>query len=324
MTPLLSVRGLSVEFPTREGPVRAVEDLSFDMAPGDTLALVGESGSGKSTVALALLRLIASPGRIVRGEILFEGRDLATLREEEIRGIRGRDIAMIFQDPMMALNPVHTIGDQIAEAVRLHLGGTHAQATERAVELLRLVRVPAPGRRVRDYPHNLSGGMRQRAMIAMALACSPKLLVADEPTTALDVTIQAQVLELVRELKEQLHMAMLLITHDLGVVAEAAGRVVVMYAGRKVEEGAVRDVFREPRHPYTEGLIKVSRWESSGGLEMPEIPGTVPSPYELPFGCSFEPRCGSALPACSRDKPPLFELAEGRSSACFLAAADRS
>jgi oligopeptide/dipeptide ABC transporter ATP-binding protein len=324
MTPLLSVRGLSVEFPTREGPVRAVEDLSFDMAPGDTLALVGESGSGKSTVALALLRLIASPGRIVRGEILFEGRDLATLREEEIREIRGRDIAMIFQDPMMALNPVHTIGDQIAEAVRLHLGGTHAQATERAVELLRLVRVPAPGRRVRDYPHNLSGGMRQRAMIAMALACSPKLLVADEPTTALDVTIQAQVLELVRELKEQLHMAMLLITHDLGVVAEAAGRVVVMYAGRKVEEGAVRDVFREPRHPYTEGLIKVSRWESSGGLEMPEIPGTVPSPYELPFGCSFEPRCGSALPACSRDKPPLFELAEGRSSACFLAAADRS
>ena len=175
----------------------------------------------------------------------------------------------------MALNPVHTIGDQIAEAVRLHLGGTHAQATERAVELLRLVRVPAPERRVRDYPHNLSGGMRQRAMIAMALACSPKLLVADEPTTALDVTIQAQVLELVRELKEQLHMAMLLITHDLGVVAEAAGRVVVMYAGRKVEEGAVRDVFREPRHPYTEGLIKVSRWESSGGLEMPEIPGTV-------------------------------------------------
>jgi peptide/nickel transport system ATP-binding protein len=324
MTPLLSVRGLSVEFPTREGPVRAVEDLSFDMAPGDTLALVGESGSGKSTVALALLRLVASPGRIVRGEILFEGRDLATLREEEIREIRGRDIAMIFQDPMMALNPVHTIGDQIAEAVRLHLGGTHAQATERAVELLRLVRVPAPGRRVRDYPHNLSGGMRQRAMIAMALACSPKLLVADEPTTALDVTIQAQVLELVRELKEQLHMAMLLITHDLGVVAEAAGRVVVMYAGRKVEEGAVRDVFREPRHPYTEGLIKVSRWESSGGLEMPEIPGTVPSPYELPFGCSFEPRCGSALPACSRDKPPLFELAEGRSSACFLAAADRS
>ena len=324
MTPLLSVRGLSVEFPTREGPVRAVEDLSFDMAPGDTLALVGESGSGKSTVALALLRLIASPGRIVRGEILFEGRDLATLREEEIREIRGRDIAMIFQDPMMALNPVHTIGDQIAEAVRLHLGGTHAQATERAVELLRLVRVPAPERRVRDYPHNLSGGMRQRAMIAMALACSPKLLVADEPTTALDVTIQAQVLELVRELKEQLHMAMLLITHDLGVVAEAAGRVVVMYAGRKVEEGAVRDVFREPRHPYTEGLIKVSRWESSGGLEMPEIPGTVPSPYELPFGCSFEPRCGSALPACSRDKPPLFELAEGRSSACFLAAADRS
>jgi oligopeptide/dipeptide ABC transporter ATP-binding protein len=323
MSPLLSVRGLSVEFPTRQGPVRAVEDLSFHIARGDTLALVGESGSGKSTVALALLRLVASPGRIVRGEILFDGRDLAALSEEEIRQVRGRDIAMIFQDPMMALNPVHTIGDQIAEAVRLHLGGTKAEALERAVELLRLVRVPAPERRVREYPHNLSGGMRQRAMIAMALACNPKLLIADEPTTALDVTIQAQVLELIRELKERLHMAVLLITHDLGVVAESADRVVVMYAGRKVEEGAVRDVFRKPRHPYTEGLIKVSRWESSGGAEMPEIPGTVPSPVELPPGCSFAPRCGYAMPACSREQPPLFELADGRSSACFLAEADR-
>jgi oligopeptide/dipeptide ABC transporter ATP-binding protein len=323
MSPLLSVRGLSVEFPTRQGPVRAAEDLSFHIARGDTLALVGESGSGKSTVALALLRLVASPGRIVRGEILFDGRDLAALSEEEIRQVRGRDIAMIFQDPMMALNPVHTIGDQIAEAVRLHLGGTKAEALERAVELLRLVRVPAPERRVREYPHNLSGGMRQRAMIAMALACNPKLLIADEPTTALDVTIQAQVLELIRELKERLHMAVLLITHDLGVVAESADRVVVMYAGRKVEEGAVRDVFRKPRHPYTEGLIKVSRWESSGGAEMPEIPGTVPSPVELPPGCSFAPRCGYAMPACSREQPPLFELADGRSSACFLAEADR-
>ena len=324
MNPLLSVRGLSVEFPTRQGPVHAVEGLSFEIARGDTLALVGESGSGKSTVALALLRLVASPGRIVSGEILFDGRDLAPLSEDEIRKVRGRDIAMIFQDPMMALNPVHTIGDQIAEAVRLHLGGTKAEALERALELLRLVRVPAPERRVREYPHNLSGGMRQRAMIAMALACNPKLLVADEPTTALDVTIQAQVLELIRELKERLHMAVLLITHDLGIVAESAERVVVMYAGRKVEEGAVREVFRAPRHPYTEGLIKVSRWESSGGGEMPEIPGTVPSPLDLPRGCSFAPRCGYAMPACSREHPPLFELAGGRSSACLLAEANRS
>ncbi|MCE3249583.1 MAG: oligopeptide/dipeptide transporter, ATPase subunit [Geminicoccaceae bacterium] len=323
MSALLSVRDLSVEFPTRQGPVRAVQALSFHIARGDTLALVGESGSGKSTVALALLRLIASPGRIVSGEILFDGRDLTALSEEAIREVRGRDIAMIFQDPMMALNPVHTIGTQIAEAVRLHLGGTKAEGIERAVELLRLVRVPAPERRVREYPHNLSGGMRQRAMIAMALACNPKLLVADEPTTALDVTIQAQVLELIRELKERLHMAMLLITHDLGVVAESAERVVVMYAGRKVEEGAVREMFRKPHHPYTEGLIKVSRWESSGGGEMPEIPGTVPSPVELPPGCSFAPRCAYAMPACSREQPPLFDLADGRSSACFLPKADR-
>jgi peptide/nickel transport system ATP-binding protein len=324
MNPLLTVRGLSVEFPTRQGPVRAVEDLSFDIAGGDTLALVGESGSGKSTVALALLRLVGSPGRIVRGQIRFDGRDLTLLPEEGMREIRGRDIAMIFQDPMMALNPMHTIGDQIAEAVWLHLGGTKAEALERALELLRLVRVPAPERRVREYPHNLSGGMRQRAMIAMALACNPKLLVADEPTTALDVTIQAQVLELIRELKERLHMAVLLITHDLGIVAESAERVVVMYAGRKVEEGAVREIFRAPRHPYTEGLIKVSRWESSGGGEMPEIPGTVPSPFELPAGCSFAPRCGYAMPVCGREQPPLFELAGGRSSACFVAEANRS
>jgi oligopeptide/dipeptide ABC transporter ATP-binding protein len=323
MSLLLSVRDLSVEFPTRQGPVRAVEDLSFDIARGDTLALVGESGSGKSTVALALLRLVASPGRIVGGKILFAGRDLTALSEEEMREVRGRDIAMIFQDPMMALNPVHTIGDQIAEAVRLHLGGTKAVGIERAVELLRLVRVPAPERRVREYPHNLSGGMRQRAMIAMALACNPKLLVADEPTTALDVTIQAQVLELIRELKERLHMAVLLITHDLGVVAESAERVVVMYAGRKVEEGAVREVFRKPHHPYTEGLIKVSRWAISSGGEMPEIPGTVPSPVELPPGCSFAPRCAYAMPACSREQPPLFDLADGRWSACLLSQADR-
>src|SRR4051812_20110535 len=222
MNALLCVQGLSVEFPTRQGRVRAVNDLSFDIRSGDTLALVGESGSGKSTVALALMRLVASPGRITSGTILFEGRDLTGLNEDGMRQIRGRDIAMIFQDPMMALNPVHRIGDQIAEAVRLHVGGTRQDALARAVELLHLVRVPAPERRVREYPHNLSGGMRQRTMIAMALAYNPKLLIADEPTTALDVTIQAQVLELIGELKERLNMAVLLITHDLGVVAETA------------------------------------------------------------------------------------------------------
>jgi peptide/nickel transport system ATP-binding protein len=297
--------------------VRAVEDLSFEIRSGETLGVVGESGSGKSTVALALMRLVQNPGRIVQGEFLFDGRDLTKVAESEVREIRGRDIAMIFQDPMMALNPVHRIGDQIAESVRLHLGGTGQQAHGRAIELLRLVRVPAPERRAREYPHNLSGGMRQRAMIAMALACNPKLLIADEPTTALDVTIQAQVLELIDELKERLNMGVLLITHDLGVIAGSADRVVVMYAGRKVEEGAVADIFADPAHPYTEGLIRVSRWESEAGGEIPEIPGTVPSTSELSPGCSFAPRCGYVMPACAQRSPPLFQMASGRSSACL-------
>jgi oligopeptide/dipeptide ABC transporter ATP-binding protein len=320
MSALLSVRGLSVHFRTRQGLVRAVEDVAFDIVERETLALVGESGSGKSTVAAALMRIIPSPpGRIAAGEVLFEGRDLVKLPEPEMRRVRGSRIAMIFQDPMMALNPVHTIGAQIVEALVLHGRADRRLALDRAVELLELVHVPAPGQRVRQYPHNLSGGMRQRVMIAMALACDPKLLVADEPTTALDVTIQAQVLELIAELKAKLGMAVLLITHDLGVVAETADRVVVMYAGRKVEEGAVGEVFRAPLHPYTRGLMKVSGWEGSSGEAMPEIRGTVPSPFEMPRGCSFAPRCDHAVDACRESRPALVVRGPARSAECVLA-----
>ena len=320
MSALLSVRGLSVHFRTRQGVVRAVEDVSFDIAEGETLALVGESGSGKSTVAAALMRIVASPpGQIAAGEVLFEGRDLVKLPEAEMRQVRGSRIAMIFQDPMMALNPVHTIGAQIVEALVLHGRADRRRALDRAVELLELVHVPAPAQRVRQYPHNLSGGMRQRVMIAMALACDPKLLVADEPTTALDVTIQAQVLALIAELKAKLGMAVLLITHDLGVVAETAERVVVMYAGRKVEEGAVGEVFRAPLHPYTRGLMRVSGWEGSSAEAMPEIKGTVPSPFEMPTGCSFAPRCEHALDACRASRPMLVVRGPARSAECVLA-----
>jgi peptide/nickel transport system ATP-binding protein len=321
MSALLGIRGLSVHFRTREGVVRAVEDLSLDIGEGETVALVGESGSGKSTVALAILRLVASPpGVIAAGSLDFEGRDLVRVSESEMRAVRGGRISMIFQDPMMALNPVHSIGTQIAEVLTLHMGMTRRQAMERAVELLELVRVPAPRTRLGQYPHNLSGGMRQRVMIAMALACKPRLLIADEPTTALDVTIQAQVLDLVRDLKEELGMSVLLITHDLGVVAEVADRVVVMYAGRKVEEGRVEEVFAAPLHPYTRGLITVSRWESGSADAMPEIRGTVPSPFEMPRGCSFAPRCDHAMQACHEGQPKRIEIAAARSAACLLVA----
>ena len=319
MSALLSVRGLSVHFRTRQGVVRAVEDVSFDIEAGQTVALVGESGSGKSTVAGAVMRIVPSPpGVIPAGQVLFEGRDLLQLPEAAMREIRGSSIAMIFQDPMMALNPVHTVGTQIAEALVVHGRMDRRHALDRAVELLELVRVPAPGQRVRQYPHNLSGGMRQRVMIAMALACGPKLLVADEPTTALDVTIQAQVLELIGELKAKLGMAVLLITHDLGVVAETAERVVVMYAGRKVEEGTVAEVFRAPLHPYTRGLMNVSNWEGGSDAALPEIRGTVPSAFEMPAGCAFAPRCDHAVAACHARQPALLARGAARSAACIL------
>ena len=325
MSAVLQVENLSVEFRTGRGIVHAVEDLSFTVGEGETVAIVGESGSGKSTAALACLRLIADPpGRIASGRILLDGTDILGLDDAQLRSVRGRKAAMIFQDPMMALNPVFTIDRQVGEALRLHMGLGAREASTQVVELLRLVGVPAPEERALQYPHNLSGGMRQRVMIAMALACRPRLLIADEPTTALDVTVQAQVLDLIQSLKERFGMAVLLITHDLGVVAETAHRVIVMYAGRKVEEGSTTEIFRDPRHPYTRGLLEAAQWEEAGGDEMREIAGTVPSPFDMPRGCSFAPRCPRAIGHCSQEAPVLQELGSRRPVACFVAQEERA
>jgi len=322
-TPVLEVDGLSVEFRTVRGVVRAVDDLSFSIGEGETVGLVGESGSGKSTAALALLRLVSDPpGRITAGRVRLDGRDLLPLSDAEIRKVRGRQVAMIFQDPMMALNPVFTVERQIGEVLRLHLGLPKRRIFGEVVDLLRLVGVPAPEDRARQYPHNLSGGMRQRVMIAMALACRPRLLIADEPTTALDVTVQAQVLELIQSLKERLGMAVLLITHNLGIVAETAHRVAVMYTGQKVEEGAVADIFDDPRHPYTKGLLRAAKWEGAKEGALHEIPGVVPSPFEMPQGCSFHPRCGDVIPRCRQALPGLADVAPGRPVRCFVAQGD--
>ncbi len=324
MSTVFKVEDLSVEFRTSRGTVRAVDNLSFSVGASETVAIVGESGSGKSTAALACLRLIANPpGRIASGRILLEGRDILALDDAGLRAVRGRQVAMIFQDPMMALNPVFTIERQVGEVLRLHLGLDRRAAAAEVVELLRLVGVPAPEERARQYPHNLSGGMRQRVMIAMALACRPKLLIADEPTTALDVTVQAQVLDLIQSLKERFGMAVLLITHDLGVVAETAHRVIVMYAGRKVEEGSTQEIFKDPRHPYTRGLLEAAQWEEGDGNLLREIPGTVPSPFDMPRGCSFAPRCARAIAHCRKEAPELRELASRRPVACFVAHGER-
>ncbi len=325
MNPLLDIRDLTVHFRTTKGTVTAVDRLSMHIDDGETVALVGESGCGKSTTAMSILRLIPDPpGRIAGGGIVFKGTDLLGLGDTEIRAIRGHRIAMIFQDPMMALNPVHTIGDQIAEGLCLHLKMPKARAIERAVELLAMVGIPEPGKRIRDYPHNLSGGMRQRAMIAMALACDPQLLIADEPTTAVDVTVQAQILSLLADLQQRFGMAMMLITHDLGVVAEVAERVIVMYAGRKVEEGLVEEVFRAPDHPYTEGLLESARLVSEKERFLKEIPGTVPSPFDMPPGCNFAPRCPKAFDKCRQHAPALESVRSGREVACFAATERRS
>ena len=325
MSAVLLVEGLSVHFRTTLGVVKAVDGLSFAIGEGETVAIVGESGSGKSTVALAALRLIRDPpGKVAGGRILFDGQDILTLPDAAIRAVRGRRIAMIFQDPMMALNPVYTVGRQIGEVLRLHLGLSKREVMAEVVELLRLVGVPAPEDRARQYPHNLSGGMRQRVMIAMALACRPKLLIADEPTTALDVTVQAQVLDLIQSLKDKLGMAVLLITHDLGIVAETAHRVIVMYAGRKVEEGSVARIFKDPGHPYTQGLLEAAKWEETEGALLREIPGVVPSPFDMPKGCSFAPRCFAALPRCRQEAPALQEIAPQRPVACFVAQGTRT
>ena len=320
--PLLEVDGLKTHFFTRDGVVRAVDGVSFTVDAGETLAVVGESGCGKSVTSLSILRLIASPpGKVIAGAIRFEGCDLLQLSEAEMRDVRGNEISMIFQEPMTSLNPVLTIGRQIAETLMLHRGLSHDKALMRAVEMLRLVNMPEPERRTTQYPHQLSGGMRQRVMIAMALACNPRLLIADEPTTALDVTIQAQILALMRKLKEKTGAAIVLITHDLGVVAEMAQRVVVMYAGRKVEEAPVAALFARPRHPYTQGLLhsipRLGDAEVSGRKRLAEIPGMVPSLREEIPGCIFAPRCAHVTERCRREYPPFEQKAGGHSVACW-------
>jgi peptide/nickel transport system ATP-binding protein len=322
--PALEVEGLQTYFYTRDGIVRAVEDLSFHVDRGETLAIVGESGCGKSMTALSIMRLIPDPpGRIVGGRISLDGQDLMQLSEAQMREVRGNDISMIFQEPMTSLNPVMRIGKQISEALILHQGMSKQQALERSVEMLKLVKIPEPERRVKEFPHQLSGGMRQRVMIAMALACNPKVLIADEPTTALDVTIQAQILDLIVKLQEDLETGVILITHDLGVVAETADRVIVMYAGRKVEETDVTTLFENPRHPYTRGLLaSVPRLAIVAGEEeaeerLEEIPGIVPALHSLPEGCAFAPRCPAATEACRQARPEFEEKRPGHWAACF-------
>src|ERR1700726_145294 len=320
---ILDIADLRTWFFTRDGVTRAVDGVSFRVGPGETLAIVGESGCGKSVTALSILRLIPSPpGRIVSGAIHFAGRDLLALSEAEMRQVRGNEISMIFQEPMTSLNPVLTIGRQIAETLTLHQGLGHRAALAKAADVLRLVHIPEADRRIGEYPHQLSGGMRQRVMIAMALACNPKLLIADEPTTALDVPIQAQIFDLMRELKSKIDAAIVLITHDLGVVAEMAQRVVVMYAGRKAEEAPVAELFRRPLHPYTKGLLaSVPRLGASLDHEqaprLAEIPGTVPSLREPIPGCPFETRCAFATDICRREMPAFDEKEPGHFAACF-------
>ena len=319
MTELLRVENLRTYFATSKGMLRAVDGVDLEIPQGGTLGVVGESGSGKSVTALSVMRLVDQPGRIEPGsKILFEGRDLATLGERELGRIRGNDIAMIFQEPMTSLNPVFTVGNQIAEAVRLHQGLGKKDATARAVELMQLVGIPSAERRVNDHPHQMSGGMRQRVMIAMALSSDPKLLIADEPTTALDVTVQAQILELMKELRERLGMAIMLITHDLGVVAEMVDEVAVMYAGRVVERGPVEEIFSSPQHPYTEALLEsIPLLGMRYTDRLKAIRGTVPNPLEWPLGCRFAPRCDYAFEKCIARDPPLLPV-EPQESACWL------
>jgi oligopeptide/dipeptide ABC transporter ATP-binding protein len=320
MDNILEVINLSTQFSTRAGTVRAVDDVSFAIPRGSTLALVGESGSGKSVTSLSIMRLILSPGKIVKGKILFNGRDLMKLDDGEMRRLRGRDIAMIFQDPMTSLNPVYTVGDQIAEAIQLHQNLPRRSAWAKAVEMMERVRIPDAGRRSKDYPYQLSGGMRQRVMIAMALSCNPKLLIADEPTTALDVTIQAEILELLRALKDDFDLSMLLITHDLGVVAETADRVAVMYAGRIVEEAQVREIFQSPKHPYTEGLLRSVPRLTEEGIKvrrLSTIEGTVPGLLDLPAGCKFAPRCPYVIEECREVEPALLAVSAEHRARCI-------
>ncbi|MGQ0543163.1 MAG: ABC transporter ATP-binding protein [Blastocatellia bacterium] len=322
MESLLTVRNLETHFPTRAGVVKAVDDVSFELKEGELLGLVGESGSGKSITALSIMRLIAAPGKITGGSIKFKGEELLAATEDRMREIRGNDIAMIFQDPMTSLNPVYTVGEQIAEALRLHRKLDKKTAWTAAVEAMKEVAIPAPERRASDYPHQLSGGMRQRVMIAMALACDPELLIADEPTTALDVTIQAQILELIDQLRQNRKLSVLLITHDLGVVAETADRICVMYTGKIVESSGVYDLFAKPKHPYTQGLLrsvpKLTADTVAKAERLQTIDGVVPSPIDLPSGCHFAPRCEHKMDICTVGQIPLFRLGDDVSVRCVL------
>ena len=318
---MLEIKGLKTHFKTDDGWLHAVDGVDMHMDAGETLGVVGESGCGKSVTAKTVMKLIdMPPGKIVAGQVLWKGRDLVPLGADEMQKIRAKEIAIIFQEPMTSLNPVYTVGEQIAESVRLHDGVSRAEAMNRAVEMLKLVRIPNPERRIKDYPHQFSGGMRQRVMIAIALACNPKLLIADEPTTALDVTIQAQILDLMGELKDRLGMAVMLITHAMGVVAETTQRVVVMYAGKVVEEATVENLFAHPRHPYTQGLIRsIPRIDMAAThkVRLEAIKGTVPKLIDPAEGCRFAGRCKFVMPACSLATPPLLEVAPGHKVACI-------
>ena len=323
MADLLTIDGLTTVFDTPSGSLPAVDHVSIDIRSGETLGLVGESGSGKSVTAMSIMRLVQSPGRIAAGRIIFKGRDLLTLDEREMQKVRGADIALVFQEPMTALNPVFTIGDQIGEALIVHGRANRREARQQAIELLRSVRIPNPESQVTAYPHQLSGGMRQRVMIAIALACRPSLLIADEPTTALDVTIQAEILDLLRDMKAAFNLSLLLITHDLGVIAETADRVAVMYAGRIVETGPVRAVLRSPQHPYTRGLLASMPGNAAGprGSRLRAIDGTVPLLGHLPPGCAFNPRCPDRFDPCTAEPPGDYVVGPEQTAKCYLHAA---
>jgi oligopeptide/dipeptide ABC transporter ATP-binding protein len=313
---LLTVEHLSVTFDLPSGPLVAVDDVSFALRKGETLGVVGESGSGKSVTAAAILRLVPSPGRIAAGRVVFQGQDLVTATEAEIRRVRGAGVGLVFQEPTAALNPVMRVGDHIVEALAAHGLARRSEARRRAIELLRAVRIAEPEKRVDDYPHQLSGGMRQRVMLAVALACTPPLVIADEPTTALDVTVQAQILDLLRELKQRFALSLLLITHDLGVIAETADRVAVMYTGRIVEEGPITEILSNPLHPYTRGLL--ASIPGAAGTRLRAIEGTVPSPTSLPPGCTFAPRCPSRMDVCTTAVPALVEQRSAHRVRCYL------
>ncbi len=327
-TPALGVCNLSVPLATRRGPLRVLKDVSFSVNKGETLGLVGESGCGKSMTSLAIMRLLPPQGQISSGSIDLHGENVVEASERRMRQLRGNRVSMIFQEPMTALNPVLTVGAQISEALRLHLDMSPKDAGDRAIELLRAVRIPAPEHRVAEYPPQFSGGMRQRVVIAMAVACEPRVILADEPTTALDVTVQAQIFEQLQELQQRLHTAMVLVTHDMGVISEMTRRVVVMYGGMSVESGMTSDVLQNPAHPYTQGLVEclpeLGRTSKKSAVVLPEIPGVVPPLHELGNGCPFAARCGSVMPQCHAQTPPNITLTEGHDVACWLYASQES